>query len=427
MSSNASVVIVGAGLAGATAATALRAEGFDRDIVMVGAETELPYERPPLSKRYLTGHSPRHELFVHPASWYSDARIDIRLGVAATGIDRTRRHVLTDDGLVIPYGKSLLATGSAARRLTVPGADLDRVYYLRTLADSERIRLALANASHIAIVGGGWIGLEIAAAARSAGVHVTVIEAAELPLLRVLGVRAARLFADLHRRHGVQLICGAQIAEITGGSGAATGIRLADGTHVAADAVIIGVGIIPNTELAESAGLRVDNGVTVDEHLRSSDPDILAVGDVANAYHPLLRRHLRVEHWANALNQPAVAVQTILGRPAVYDRLPYFFTDQYDVSMEYTGHVDPGAYDRVVFRGHLETGDQPRGDFENDDLAAFWLRGDRVLAGMTTTSATPIDAIAELIRNGTRVTADDLRDSRIPLESLTNPATTVDR
>jgi 3-phenylpropionate/trans-cinnamate dioxygenase ferredoxin reductase subunit len=291
-------------MAGAKAAEALRTEGFDGRLIMIGAENERPYERPPLSKDYLLGKAGRDTIYVHPQQWYAGHDVELRLGVAVTGIDPSAHEVSLADGSRAEYSKLLLATGSSPRRLTVPGADLDDVLYLRSVQDSDRLKAAFQDASRVAIIGGGWIGLETAAAARNAGAAVTVLEASELPLLRVLGREAAEVFAGLHREHGVDLRCGVQVAEITGASGRADGVRLADGSRVEADAVIVGVGITPNSQLAAQAGIKVDNGIRVDAQLRSSDPDIYAAGDVASAYHPLLGKHIRVEHWYNALHQP---------------------------------------------------------------------------------------------------------------------------
>jgi len=281
MATDTPYLIVGASLAGARAAETLRAEGFDGPLILIGAESERPYERPPLSKDYLIGKSERETIYVHPQQWYAEHDIDLRLGVTVTGIDPAAREVVLADGSQIGYAKLLLATGSSPRRLSVPGADLDGVLYLRSVADCDQIKAAFRSASRVAVIGGGWIGLETAAAARAAGVEVSVLETAELPLLRVLGRQVARIFADLHREHGVDLRCGVQISQITGSDGKATGVRLADGRHIRADAVIAGIGITPNAQLASAAGLKVDNGIWVSAQLRSSDPDIYAAGDVA--------------------------------------------------------------------------------------------------------------------------------------------------
>ncbi|MEU7863326.1 FAD-dependent oxidoreductase [Nonomuraea sp. NPDC049141] len=401
-------LIAGAGLAGAKAAQALREEGFQGRIVLVGEESERPYERPPLSKGYLLGRTEREEIYVHPQPWYGEHDVDLLLGTAVTGIDPAGHEVSLSDGSRIGYAKLLLAAGSSPRRLPIPGADLDGVLYLRRVEDSDRLKAVFPTASRVAIIGAGWIGLETAAAARAAGAEVTVLESAELPLLRVLGREVAEVFAGLHREHGVDLRCGVRVAEIVGRGGRAVGVRLADGSQIDADAVIVGIGITPNTGLASSAGLEVDNGVRVTARLRTSDLDIYAAGDVANAFHPLLGKHIRVEHWANALHQPQVAAKTMLGQDVHYDRLPYFFTDQYDLGMEYSGYVEPDGYDEVIFRG----------DVEARQFVAFWLCGGRVLAGMNVNIWDVNDAIQDLVRAGEQVDTRALGDPRTPLGSL---------
>ncbi|GIH69569.1 pyridine nucleotide-disulfide oxidoreductase [Sphaerimonospora thailandensis] len=407
-------VIVGASLAGAKAAEALRGHGFDGRIVLLGDEQERPYERPPLSKGFLQGKQEREKIFVHPPEWYADQRVDLRLGSTVGAIDRDRRVVTVSGGdraggEEIGYDKLLLTTGASPRRLPVPGADLDDVLYLRGVGDSERIRQVFQTASRVVFVGGGWIGLEVAAAAREAGVDATVLEADELPLLRVLGPRIASVFADLHREHGVDLRLGAQVTEIVNDGGRATGVRLADGTRIDGDAVVVGIGVTPNTRLAAEAGLEVDNGIVVDASLRTSDPDIYAAGDVANAFHPLLGRHIRVEHWANALNQPQAAARSMLGEPVAYDRVPYFFTDQYDLGMEYAGYTEPGRNDDVVVRG----------DLARREFIAFWLADGRVLAGMNVNIWDVVEQIQGLIHSGVQVDRDRLADPDVPLDQLT--------
>ncbi len=409
MSGSSAYVIAGASLAGAKAAETLRGEGFDGPVMLIGDEAERPYERPPLSKDYLLGKAERETIFVHPASWYADNGVELRLGVPVTGIDLAAHEVALADGSRIGYAKLLLATGSSPRRLPAPGADADGVLYLRRVADSDQIKAAFQAASRIAVIGAGWIGLETAAAARAAGVEVTILEAAELPLLRVLGPEVARVFASLHREHAVDLRFGVQVSEITSTGGRADGVRLADGGHVEADAVIVGVGITPNSQLAEAAGLEIRNGVVVDAGLCSSDPDVYAAGDVASAYHPALGRHIRVEHWANALHQPQAAARAMLGQEVSYDRVPYFYTDQYDLGMEYAGYVEPGGYDRVVVRGAVE----PR------EFLAFWLAGDRVLAGMNVNVWDVNDTIQALVRSGHPVDPARLADPGVPLDQVT--------
>ena len=402
-------LIVGASLAGAKAAETLREEGFDGPLVMVGAERERPYERPPLSKDYLLGKAERETVYVHPQQWYAEHQVDLRLGVTVTGIHPSAHEVSLADGSRIGYAKLLLATGSSPRRPSVPGAGLDGVLYLRTVGDSDRIKAALQSSSRVAVIGAGWIGLETAAAARAAGLAVTVLEMAELPLLRVLGREVAQVFATLHQENGVDLRCGVQVAEITGSGGRADGVLLTDGSRIEADVVIAGVGITPNSQLASAAGLEASNGIRVDAQLRSSDPDIYAAGDVANAFHPLLGKHIRVEHWANALHQPQAAARAMLGQGVAYDRVPYFFTDQYDLGMEYSGYVEPDGYDEVVFRG----------DASQREFIAFWLSGGRVLAGMNVSIWGVNDAIQGLVRAGQPVGKDALQDPDRPLESLT--------
>jgi 3-phenylpropionate/trans-cinnamate dioxygenase ferredoxin reductase subunit len=408
MTSDSTYLIAGASLAGAKAAEALREHGFTGPVIMVGDETEPPYERPPLSKDYLLGKAERDAAYVHPPQWYPEHGVELRLGVAVTGIDPAAHQARLSDGGTLPYGKLLLATGSSPRRLSIQGAGQHGVLYLRTMADSDAIKAAIATASRVVVIGAGWIGLEVAAAARLAGTEVTVLEAAELPLLRVLGPEVARVFADLHRRQGVDLRLAAQVSEITGG-GHVTGVRLADGSHIAADAVIVGVGVTPNTQLAEAAGLEVANGVRVDAQLRSSHPDIYAAGDVASAFHPLLRAHVRIEHWANALHQPQTAARAMLGQDVSHDLVPYFFTDQYDLGMEYAGYVGADGYREVVFRG-----DPGGGEF-----IAFWLGDDgRVLAGMNVNVWDVNEAIQALVRSQRPVSAQALADPSVPLADL---------
>jgi 3-phenylpropionate/trans-cinnamate dioxygenase ferredoxin reductase subunit len=412
MAQDTTQLIVGASLGGAKAAEALRAAGFEGPVTLIGAESELPYERPPLSKGYLQGKAERETIYVHPRDWYADAGIDLRLGVRVTSIDPAAHEVTLADGSRAGYAKLLLTTGSAPRRLPVPGADLDGVHYLRTVGDCDRLKGVLSDASRIAVIGAGWIGLEVAAAARDAGVDVTVLEAAELPLLRALGPEVGEVFATLHRDHGVDLRLSVQVAEITGAGGRAAGVRLADGSQIPADAVVVGVGITPNTELAQAAGLAVDNGIRVDAQLRSSHPDIYAAGDVAHAFHPLWDRHIRLEHWANALHQPPAAAQAMIGLDVSYDRVPYFYTDQYDLGMEYSGYVEPDGFERVVFRG----------DVTGREFIAFWLGADgQVLAGMNVNVWDVNDDIQALVRGRRPVAADVLADPSVPLDSLAAP------
>src|SRR6185437_9845582 len=401
-------VIVGASLSGAKAAEALRAKGYDGRIVLVGDEEHRPYERPPLSKDYLIGKSEREKAFVHPESWYAEHDVELRLGSHVSAIDRASHQIRLADATRLEYAKLLLATGASPRHLPVLGGNADRVLYLRTIDDSERLRALFGQIQRLVVIGAGWIGLEATAAARGAGVEVTVVETAELPLLRVLGPEMGRHFAELHRRNGVEFRFGEIVNEITTEGGYATGVRLRDGSVLPTDAVLVAVGVAPNSQLAEDADLAVDNGVLVDASLRTEDPDIFAVGDVARAYHPKYDKRIRVEHWANALNQPAVAAAAMLGEEAEYTRLPYFFTDQYDLGMEYLGYVEPDGYDQLVTRG-----DPAGGEF-----IAFWLGGGRVLAGMNVNVWDVGDQIRALIESGQSIDADRLADPNTPLESL---------
>ena len=397
-----SVVIVGAGLAGAKAAEALREAGYEGPIVLLGREDELPYERPPLSKAYLAGQADFADAVVHPGVWFEEHRIDLRRGVDVVAIHRTESQVELADGSRIGYGALLLATGSEPRRLPIPGAEA--ALTLRTRTDSDAIRDTFGEGKRLVLIGAGWIGLEVAAAARARGTTVTVLEAAPQPLLAVLGPEMAAVFADLHREHGVDLRVGVSIAEVT-----ANCVRLQDGTEFPADAVVMGVGAAPRTELAAAAGLEVDNGVLVDASLRTSDPAIFAIGDIANHDHPSLGRRVRVEHWATALKQPATAAAAILGTDAVYDELPYFFSDQYDLGMEYLGHAMAGSYSRVVVRG----------DVGAREFVAFWLDGeDRILASMNVNVWDVVDEIKPLIIERTVIDPDRLADRDVPYSAV---------
>lgn len=408
-----SVVVVGAGLAGAKAVEALRAQGYDGRLVLVGAEDELPYERPPMSKEYLQGKKELEATRVLPGDWYDEHDVDLRLDTEVTALHRKDREIELAGGERVGYDRLLLATGSEPRRLPLPGADLDGVLTLRTRSDSDRLREALQPGTRYVVIGGGWIGLETAAAGRLAGAEVTVLERDELPLLAVLGRELAEVFATLHREQGVDLRTGVVVSELVADASGrrVAGVRLDDGTLVPADLVVVGVGAAPRVQLAADAGLDVDNGVLVDAQLRTSDPDVFAAGDIANAEHPVLGRRIRVEHWANALNQPAVAAAAMLGGDDRYDRLPYFYTDQYDLGMEYTGYVGPDGYDRVVVRG----------DLAKREFIAFWVLAGAIQAGMNVNVWDVTEDIQALIaagREGRRVDLDRLADPTVPLGEL---------
>jgi NADPH-dependent 2,4-dienoyl-CoA reductase/sulfur reductase-like enzyme len=400
-------VIVGAGLAGAKAAETLRAEGFDGRVVLVGEEPERPYERPPLSKGYLLGTADRDSAHVHEAGWYEANDVELRTGVRATRLDPAAHRLELSSGEQLSYAKLLLATGSAPRRLPVPGAELDGVRYLRTLADADRLLADFSGGGrNVVIVGAGWIGLEVAAAARHHGNAVTVVEPQPTPLHMVLGSEMGRVFARLHRDHGVDLFTDTTVREIRGTGGRVESVVTDSHAGLPADVVVVGVGAIPNTELAASAGLEVDNGVVTDHAFRAWAPDVFAAGDVAAAFHPLYGRHVRVEHWANALNQGPAVARSMLGSDAAYDRVPYFYTDQYDLGMEYSGLAGPGA--TVVYRGKPEDG----------AFIAFWLEDGRVTAGMNVNVWDVTDPIQELIRSRRQVPVGALTDPDTPLERL---------
>jgi 3-phenylpropionate/trans-cinnamate dioxygenase ferredoxin reductase component len=405
-------VIVGGGLAGAKTAEGLRERDADAEIVLIGDETELPYERPALSKAYLKGDSPFAETVVHDADWYAEQRIDLRSGTTVTSIDRSARTVTTDAGETLDYSALVLATGSRPRVPPIAGADPGSaagLLYLRRHADSDRIKDVLATAKHLVVIGSGWIGLEVSAAARDAGLAVTVLTTSTLPLVNVLGPEVAQVFADLHTAHGVEFQYGAQIAAVTSEAGVVTGVQLADGTTVPGDAVLVAVGALPNSELAAAAGLEVDHGgVQVDAGLRTSDPGIWAVGDIAAEDHPVLPGRIRIEHWANALNQPAAAAAAITGERTSYDKLPYFYTDQYDLGMEYIGYVGPTGYDEVVFRG----------DVPGREFIVFWLKGGKVLAGMNVNVWDVVDDITSLILADRAVDTAVLADPSVPLAQV---------
>lgn len=402
-----SVVIVGGGLAAAKTAEHLRADGFDGPITLIGAEEHLPYERPALSKDYLAGKVDADSLAVHDAQWYADHDVDLRLGVAVVQIDRAEREVLLADGSRIGYGALVLATGSRSRHLDLPGAEAEGVLYLRDRGESEALKDALTADRRVVLIGAGWIGLEVAAHARGQGAQVDIVEMAKLPLLAVLGPDLAQDFADLHTEHGVNFHFAATLERIEVEDGRATAVRLGDGTRLPADVVIVGVGAVPNTDLAEAAGLAVDNGVLVDGYLRTSDADIFAVGDIAAQDHPLLGR-LRVEHWANALNQPKALARTIVGQDTAYVRQPYFYTDQYDLGMEYRGIVPRGTETQVVTRG----------DRAAREFLAFWLDANqRVLAAMNVNIWDAGDALAALV-GGDPVDSARLADPEVPLADV---------
>jgi 3-phenylpropionate/trans-cinnamate dioxygenase ferredoxin reductase subunit len=408
MADSKTFVLVGGGLGGAKAAEALREKGFGGKVLLLADEEYLPYERPPLSKEFLAGKQALDDFTVHDSEWYRDNKIDLRVDTEALSIDPKAHTVALSDGTEVGYDKLLLATGSRSRWLSIPGAESTGVHYLRKYNDASNLNTALQEGSSLAVIGAGWIGLEVAASARARNIDVTVVETAKAPLIGALGEEVGNVFAKLHRDHGVDLRLETEVKEITTTDGKATGLRLGDGSTVTADRVLVAVGAQPNIELAENAALSTgDGGVLVDASLRTSNPDIFAVGDIAAAEHPLFEERIRTEHWANAKKQPAVAVAGMLGEEAEYKELPYFFTDQYDLGMEYVGHTS--SLDRVVFRG----------DVDSREFVAFWLDGeDRVLAGMNVNVWDVLDDIKTLIRKKAVVDPDKLADPETSLADL---------
>jgi 3-phenylpropionate/trans-cinnamate dioxygenase ferredoxin reductase component len=397
-------VIVGAGMAGGKAAETLREEGFDGRVVLVGTEPERPYERPPLSKDYLRGETERNGVYLQDdQGWYDEHRVELWVSTTVESLDVGERSLLLSGGERMRYDALLLATGAEPKRLPVPGSELQGVHVLRTFEDSDALRGVLDGGGRLVVIGAGWIGCEVAASARQRGMEVALIEPQSVPLEGVLGPELGAFYRDVHAEHGVDLHLGTGVEAIEG-AGRAEQVRTSDGTTLEADAVLVGVGVAPRTALAEGV-LDVDNGILVDAGLRTSAEGVFAAGDVANHHHPLFGR-LRVEHWANALEQGPAAARAMLGQDVGYDRVPYFFSDQYDVGMEYAGHSRPG--DEVVFRGDPVT----------REFIAFWLRDRRVAAGMNVNVWDVNEHIQELVRSGASVDRARLTDPDVALDAV---------
>ncbi|MFI5693263.1 NAD(P)/FAD-dependent oxidoreductase [Kribbella sp. NPDC051586] len=408
------IVIVGASLAGATAAEALRTEGWTGAVLLIGSEQSLPYERPPLSKDVLLAKKGTDSAQLHDQQWYDDNKIDLRLGTTVTAIDPSAHTVTLDDDSQVSYSKLLIATGSRVRTLDVPGADLPGVHYLRTAEEAQTLTDAYAAKPRVVVVGAGWIGLEAASAARERGCEVTVVEPQSTALASVLGEEVGEVFAEFHRQHGVQFRFGTGVDGFEG-TDKVTGVRVSGGEVLPTDLVIVGVGVRPNTELAEAAGIEVatpDNGsgIVTGADLRTSAPDVYAAGDVVRWDHPLYDRPVRVEHWQNAKDTGKTAAKAMLGQDVAHDAIPYFFTDQFDLGMEYAGDVARGTSYQVVFRGDPKSG----------AYFVFWLADDHhVLAGMHVNMwDTGLDAVRELIRSGKKVDPARLADTSIELSEV---------
>jgi 3-phenylpropionate/trans-cinnamate dioxygenase ferredoxin reductase subunit len=403
------VAIIGGGLGAARAATTLRKEGFDGRVVLLTEESEVPYERPPLSKDYLGGTKDRAAIRVKEADAWAADGIEVRTATRVTQLDLTAREVTLEGGGRIRFWRAVLATGSFARPLPVAGGDLPGVFTLRTADEADALRSAALAAGRVAIVGGGWIGAEVSASLRQLGVEVTMIMSGALPLERVLGPEIGAVYRDLHLGHGVQLLPNARVEGVVG-EGRARGLRLADGRTLEASVIVAGVGARPRDELARAAGLTVGDGVEVDEYLRSSDADVFAVGDVAAAWNPLLAERIRVEHWDTARRQGIAVARSVLERGVPYARAPYFYSDQWDMNIEYVGH--PSRWDRLVFRGALESG----------SFCAFWLDGGRVVAGLNARLPDASPTIAKLVESRAIPDVARLADPAVPLSELVPPA-----
>jgi len=358
-----------------------------------------------LTKDYLRGESPREKTFVHPEGYYEQHSIELMTRTAVTAIEPARSQVTLGDGVELGFDRLLLTTGAEPRQISIPGADLDGVRYLRTLADCDVLRADLETGGRVAVIGAGWIGSEFAASARQRGCEVTVIDPASVPLERVLGTELGTFYRDVHRDHGVQMLLGTGVAAFEGGDRVQR-VRTSDGRTIECDFVVVAIGVAPRVGLASAAGLKTDDGIVVDQSLATSSPAVFAAGDVANSWHPFYERYVRVEHWANALNQGPAAARAMLGRPAAYDRLPYFYSDQYDIGMEYSGLGTPE--DEVVFRG----------DPTSRQFVAFWLRAQRVVAGMNVNVWDVNEHVQALIRSRRPVEVGALADPDTPLDSL---------
>jgi 3-phenylpropionate/trans-cinnamate dioxygenase ferredoxin reductase component len=401
------IAIVGASLAGAKAAEAARAAGFDDRIVLIGEEPSAPYERPPLSKAVLRGEADPESTRVHDADFYRTHDVELVVD-RAIALDAAARTIDLAGGSSISFERAILATGATPRHLTAPGAEMAGVHHLRTVADATALREAVRGAARVAVVGAGWIGAEVAASARQMGADVVLIDPAPTPLHRLLGDELGGIFRELHAEHGVSLRLGAGVAALRGTS-AVEAVVLDDGRVEHADVVVVGIGVDPRTELVDRAsGIEIDDGIVVDEHLETGVPGIFAAGDAANAWHPHYRRRIRVEHWANALNQGITAGRNAAGERAEYTRLPYFFSDQYDLGLEYVGQHQPD--DTLVMRGDLAA----------RELVALWHRDGIVTAGMAVNVWDVIDDLKAIIEAGRVHDPARLGDVEVPLAQLSS-------
>ncbi|MBX3092222.1 MAG: FAD-dependent oxidoreductase [Cryobacterium sp.] len=409
MATKQNFIIVGGGLAGVSAAEELRKQGFDGTIQLVAKEPHAPYIRPPLSKGYLNGSDGLDAVFVHPDAWYAENNIELLTDTKAYGVNARDHEVTVAGGKPLHYDKLLLATGSSPRILTIDGAELGGVHYLRTLDDSIALHKELAGGGRkLVLIGSGWIGMEVGATARTLGNEVTILEQVTIPLSNAIGDELGMMFHDLHKEHGVDMRMSVVVDKIVGSHGKVAGVQLKTGEVIPADLVLIGVGAVPNVALADDAGIITENGIVVDQAMQSSDPDIFAAGDVANAFHPLANMRLRSEHWANALNEGPAAARGMLGQNESFEDIPYFYTDQYDVGMEYSGYGPMTKGATIVYRGNRE----------GREFIAFWLKDDRVVAGMNVNVWDVNDQVQRLIREGKAMNPARLADESVPLKDL---------
>ncbi|GAB4517580.1 MAG: FAD-dependent oxidoreductase [Parvularculaceae bacterium] len=400
------IVIIGGGQAGAQAAISLRQAGRPAEIIMLCAEEEPPYQRPPLSKAYLKGELARDRLYLRPPAFYADQKIELRLGVRAEAIDRRAQRVETDRGEAVAYDALLIATGAPPRQLDIPGADLAGVHYLRTLNDSDALRPALKTEGRLLIIGAGYIGLEVAAAARASGRETTVIEAAPRPLARVASEPVSEFYAKLHARAGVDLRCGATVRRLHGEKGRICAAELASSETIDCAAALIGVGARPDTALAQAAGLAVDDGVLVDEGAHTDDPAIWAAGDCTNFFSPRYGRRMRLESVPNAIEQAKVAAANMAGGAAVHDSVPWFWSDQYDVKLQSAGLAE--GHDARALRGDPET----------KSFSVWYWKDERLLAVDAINDPAAFAAAKILLQSGRAVAPEQIRDPLTELKSL---------